>query len=88
LKCAWRPTPGFRGELTIIGSDAVKATEAQWERVQELQRVFPDATVVLREHRISWKGHPDTPTLTMYGVLVSCKIGPFDVRREYAAPDR
>jgi hypothetical protein len=75
-------------ELRIVGSDAVKATEAQWERVQELQRVFPDATVVLREHRISWKGHPDTPTLTMYGVLVSCKIGPFDVRREYTAPDR
>ena len=41
--------------VTIFNTDAVKATDAQWALVQELQRVFPDATVALREHRISWK---------------------------------
>ena len=73
--------------VTIFNTDAVKATEAQWSVVQELQRVFPDATVVLREHRISWKDDSNAPTLTMYGVIVTRKIGPFDLRREYAAPD-
>jgi hypothetical protein len=49
--------------------------------------VFPDATVVLREHRISWKADVNAPSLTMYGVIVTRKVGPFDLRREYAAPD-
>ncbi|MGH9163824.1 MAG: hypothetical protein ACRD2X_28060 [Vicinamibacteraceae bacterium] len=74
-------------ELTIFNTDAAAATEAQWTLVQQLQHVFPDATVKLREHRIAWKGDPDAPTLTTYGVLVSRKVGPFDLRREYAAPD-
>jgi hypothetical protein len=73
--------------VTIVNTNAVKATEAQWALVQELQRVFPDATVVLREHRISWKGDAQAPTLTMYGVIVTRRVGPFDLRREYAAPD-
>ena len=73
--------------VTIFNTDAVKATEAQWSVVQELQRVFPDATVVLREHRISWKGDVNAPSLTMHGVIVTRKIGPFDLRREYAVPD-
>jgi hypothetical protein len=73
--------------VTIFNTDAVKATDAQWGLVQELQQVFPDATVVLREHRISWKADVNAPSLTMYGVIVTRKVGPFDLRREYAAPD-
>jgi hypothetical protein len=73
--------------VTIFNTNAVKATEAQWALVQELQQVFPDATVVLREHRISWKADVSAPSLTMYGVIVTRKVGPFDLRREYAAPD-
>ena len=73
--------------VTIFNTEAVKATDAQWARVQELQPVFPDATVTLREHRISWKGDAAAPTLTLYGVLVTRKVGPFDLRREYAAPE-
>jgi hypothetical protein len=75
-------------DLTIVGTDAVKATEAQWTVVQQLQRAFPDAAVTLREHRITLKGHPHATTLTLHGVLVTRKVGPFDLRREYAAPDR
>jgi hypothetical protein len=73
--------------VAIFNTDAVKATAAQWALVQALQQVFPDATVVLREHRISWKGDSNAPNLTMYGVIVTRKVGPFDLRREYAAPD-
>jgi hypothetical protein len=73
--------------VIIFNTDAVKATDAQWAIVQALQRVFPDATVTLREHRISWKCDADAPTVTIHGVLVTRKVGPFDLRREYAAPD-
>jgi hypothetical protein len=74
-------------DLTIVGTDAVTATEAQWALVQQIRRVFPDATVTLREHRIAWKGNHQAPTLTLFGIIVTRKIGPFDLRREYAAPD-
>jgi len=74
-------------DLTIFGTDAVTATEAQWTLVQQLQTTFPDATVTLREHRIAWKGDQQAPTLTLYGVIVTRKVGPFDLRREYAASD-
>jgi hypothetical protein len=74
-------------DIAVFGTDAVKATEAQWAIVQELQQVFPDGTVTLREHRIAWKGDPHAPTVTRYGVIVTRKVGPFDLRREYAAPD-
>jgi hypothetical protein len=74
-------------DLTIFGTDAVKATEAQWALVQQLKSVFPDATVVLREHRVAWKGDHQAPTLTAYGVIVTRTVGPFTLRREYAAPD-
>ena len=55
--------------------------------VQRLQAAFADATVTLRQHRIAWKGDSEAPTLTMYGVIVTLKVGPFDLRREYAAPE-
>jgi hypothetical protein len=74
-------------DITVFGTDAVKATEAQWALVQQLQQVFPDATVTLREHRIAWRGDPHAPAVTRYGVIVTRKVGLFDLRREYAAPD-
>jgi hypothetical protein len=55
--------------------------------MEQLRQVFPNATVTLREHRVSWKGDAEAPTLTKHGVLVTCKVGPFDLRREYAAPE-
>ena len=35
----------------------MKATAAQWAVVQDLQRLVPDANVVLREHVLSSKRH-------------------------------
>ena len=47
----------------------------------------PDASVILRMHRLAWKQDPSAPALGLYGALVTCKVGPFTVRREYLAPD-
>jgi hypothetical protein len=73
-------------DLAVGSMNAVKATRDQWRLVQELQAAKPDATVTLRIHRLSWKRDPAAPSLTMFGVLVTCKVGPFTVRREYLAP--
>jgi len=73
-------------DLAISSSNAVKATTAQWALVQELQAAVPDATVTLRVHTLTCKKEPNSPALTLSGVLVTFKFGPFTLRREYAAP--
>lgn len=73
-------------DLAVASINAVKATRDQWALVQELQAAIPDATVTLRIHRLSWRREPAAPSLTVFGVLVTCKVGPFTVRREYLAP--
>ena len=87
-----RRLPAYEGavvnqpDLAILSMNAVKATREQWALVQELRSAKPDGTVTLRSHRFSWKADPAAPTLTVFGVLVTCKVGPFTVRREYLAP--
>lgn len=73
-------------DLVVTSKNAAQATAAQWALVQELQAALPDATIVLRVHRLTWKHDPQAPTLTINGVLVTRKVGPFTLRREYAAP--
>jgi hypothetical protein len=73
-------------DLAVTSSNAVKATRDQWTLVQELQAAKPDATVALRVHKLSWKQDAAAPSLTVCGVLVTCKVGPFTLRREYLAP--
>jgi hypothetical protein len=73
-------------ELDVADADAVQATAAQWARAQEARSMLPDATVMLRSHRLTWRGHPEAPALTLYGLLVVRTIGPFVLRREFAVP--
>ena len=74
-------------DLVVTSKDAGQATAAQWALVQELRDRLPDATVTLRMHRLSWKHDASAPTLTVYGALVTRRVGPFTFRREYVAPD-
>lgn len=69
-------------DVTVRSSHAVKATADQWAVVQDVQRLVPDANVVLREHVVSCKQH-ESLSLTVFGVLVTKKHGPFVLRREY-----
>lgn len=74
-------------DLVVTSKDAGQASAAQWALMQRLQEPLPDATVTLRMHRVAWKHDADAPTFTVYGVLVTRKVGPFTFRREYVAPD-
>ncbi len=74
-------------DLVVTSTNAVKATAAQWAARQDIQTAVPHATVTLREHRLSSKRHPHVPALVIFGVLVSTRVGPFVVRREYHAHD-
>lgn len=74
-------------DLIVTSKEATQATAAQWALVRALRAALPDATVTLRMHRLAWKCDADAPTLTVYGLLVTRKVGPFTFRREYVAPD-
>jgi hypothetical protein len=73
--------------LVVAGGDAVKATAGQWAFVQDLKASVPDATVTLRVHKLSSKGHPHVPPIVLFGVLVTARFGPFTIRREYAVEE-
>ena len=62
-------------DVKVRSSHAVKATAEQWAVVQDIQRLVPDANVVLREHVLSSKQH-ESVSLTVFGVLVTKKHGP------------
>lgn len=73
-------------DLAVVDADAVQASPAQWARAQDARAILPDATVTLRTHRLTWRGHPDAPALTLYGLLLVRNVGPLVLRREFAVP--
>lgn len=75
-------------DLQVASADSASATADQWNLVTGLQTIFPDAAIKLREHRLSSRRHPNTEPLTVFGILVTRRIGPFSLRREFAAPGR
>lgn len=77
-----------QADVAVRSAHAVKATAAQWATVQALQALMPDASVTLREHVLSSRKDHKAPPLTVFGVLVTKKVGPFLLRREFSAPGR
>ena len=75
------------GDVIVRSEHAKMATAEQWAVVQELQTRLPNANVVLRTHRVSFKQDATVPAIVCRGVLVTIKHGPFTLRREYAVAD-
>jgi hypothetical protein len=73
-------------DLAVTDEDAAEATADQWARAQEARAILADATVTLRTHRLTWRRHPEAPTLTLHGLLVVRNVGPLVLRREFAVP--
>jgi hypothetical protein len=73
-------------DLQVTTEHAEDATEAQWALMQDLRALFPDAEVMLQRHRLAWAGDAKAPALTVWGVLVKRRRGPFVLLREYLAP--
>ena len=74
-------------DVVPISKNAVTATAAQWALVKDLPALLPSATVTLRVHMVSWKRNPKITLPEVFGVLVTMRVGPFTLRREYSAPD-
>jgi hypothetical protein len=74
-----------RGDLVVTSTNVDRMTAAQWALVNDVRALVPDATVTLRAHKIAWKRDPRVAVGPVFGVLVTTRVGPFTVRREYAA---
>jgi hypothetical protein len=71
-------------DLAVFSGNAETATTDQWSLVQEFRAIVPDSDVKLRAHRLTLKHQPDAPSLTLFGVRVTRKVGSFTLQREYA----
>jgi hypothetical protein len=76
-----------RADFQITSVTAEHANASQWALRQELEQLFPDATLTLRLHRLAWARDPKAPMVTQFTVLVTRRVGPFTLRREYLVPD-
>ena len=74
-----------RADLVVTSTNVDRMSAAQFALVQEVKRRIPEATVVLRSHKLAWKREPGLTLPAMFGVLVTQRVGPFTLRREYMA---
>ena len=77
-----------RDDLVVTSANAEKMTAGQWALVNEVQRPIPEATVTLRVHKLAWKRDLQVALPTIFGVLVTQRVGPFTLRREYSLPEQ
>lgn len=76
------------GDLRVDSEHAHHASADQFALLRTIQSHVPEAKVILRRHRIALKrGTLTTPSVAVFGVLVTQQVGPFVLRREFAAPD-
>jgi hypothetical protein len=73
-----------RDDVLVTSADAKHMTAAQWATVQEIQTALPGATVTLRMHKVACKRDLNVALDPIFGVLVTQRVGPFTLRREYA----
>lgn len=82
-----RPIVVTEANLRVDAEPVQAASAAQWAMVREIQAALPEATVVLRRHRMFVSGKQNLPSAHAFGVLVTLKQGPLLLRREFAAPE-
>jgi hypothetical protein len=74
-------------DLAVDGGKAASATSALWALLQDMQAAVPDAVVTLHVRDFIWKRDPKSPKLRHFTMLVTTKVGPVSLRREYLGPD-
>jgi len=74
-----------RADLVVTSANVDRMSAAQFALIQEVKRLVPEATVVLRSHKLAWKRDSQVTLPATFGVLVTQRVGPFTLRREYVA---
>ncbi len=74
-------------DLTVVTRLLPTASAIQWSLVNEIRGVLPGAQVQLRERSLAWNHDPDAPKVRLVSVLVTARVGPVLLRREFQVPD-
>jgi hypothetical protein len=72
-------------DVIVTSSNAETMTASQWAMICKIRERIPGATVVLRVHDVSWKRDRTITAGPFLGALVTQRVGPFTLRREYDA---
>ena len=92
-----RLLPG-RADVVVTASDVSVVTRLlptasaiQWSLVNEIRHLVPGAQVQLRERSLPWTRDADAPKVRLVSALVTTRVGPVLLRREFhildSAPD-
>ncbi|MEQ1907561.1 MAG: hypothetical protein ABMA15_02000 [Vicinamibacterales bacterium] len=74
-------------ELSVITRPLPTATPDQWALMQQIHTVLGDANVQLRERSLAWTRNLHAPKLRLVTALVTTKVGPLALRREFLVPN-
>lgn len=70
-------------DFVVFGHPVRTMTDRQWALVQAIQAAVPDAYVALHFREFIWRRDPGVPRLTRMTLVVTKKVGPLLLRREY-----
>ena len=74
-------------DYRVVTRPLTTATPAQWEWMQWARRLLPNANAHLRERELIWTGDARAPRHRAITLLVTTKVGPLTLRREFAVPE-
>ena len=74
-------------EVSVVTHLLPTASAIQWSLVNEIRSVIPGAQVQLRERSLAWTRDADAPKVRLVSTLVTTRVGPVLLRREYQVPD-
>jgi hypothetical protein len=72
-------------DFVVFGHPVRTMTKDQWSLLQQVKALVPDAHVALHLREFIWRRDPGVPRLTQLTLVVTRKIGPVLLRREYLA---
>jgi hypothetical protein len=55
--------------------------------MRQVRSSIPNANVLLRERELAWARNPLAPRHRAVTLLVTTRVGPLKLRREFAVPD-
>ena len=74
-------------DLSVVTRLLPTASAIQWSLVNEIRAILPGAQVQLRERSLAWRRDADAPKVRLVSALVTTRVGPVLLRREFHVPD-
>jgi hypothetical protein len=74
-------------DLSVVTRLLPTASAIQWSLVNEIRAILPGAQVQLRERSLAWTRDADAPKVRLVSALVTTRVGPVLLRREFHVPD-